>query len=491
MGSFQRLVVFLIVLLSFSLPTRSTAQTISEFEQVEVLLWPEYDRPEVLVIQKLRLKENTSLPAKVQLSLPSSVGAPHAIAEWNSDGSIGEELAWIPVAQGEELIIEVETPTSGIWLEYYDLMEMNGTARSYLFELGESLAADVTQYDILHPPASQGMTVTPAGMERVDANGALHTSGDLVRNSVEGNPQVSFNYINPAAVSLPPFTLAGDLQTFEDLLVTMWPEFDRDDTLIIYQVALPEEASLPSQIRLPVPTHFGDPSAVAFRNSAGDLVLASHSIEEQGDWSVLKVETESPFVWVEFYTDLWVEDGGRAFNFLWPGGMQINSLGYSIQQPALGTGMLVSPRGTFSQGEDDLVYFAGTLGSFSGEEQAHISFSYENPTGTLTVDVEVPPQAIERPQETQGGTPSLESLLPYLLAALGLVLVVGGVLMFLRGRETKRSAKRPRQRKRSKEPRTEADQRELDPYSVFCHVCGTQSSTSDRFCRQCGTQLRR
>ena len=64
----------------FFFPLLALAQTDTEVEQFEVILWPEYDRPNILVINKVRFTDETSLPATVSLVIPKTAGEPHAVA---------------------------------------------------------------------------------------------------------------------------------------------------------------------------------------------------------------------------------------------------------------------------------------------------------------------------------------------------------------------------------------------------------------------------
>jgi hypothetical protein len=83
-------IVAIIGMISF-LPLLARAQTDTEVEQLEVLLWPEYDRPELLAIQKIRFTPDTDLPATIQLFIPASARTPHAVAAWLPDGTLGED----------------------------------------------------------------------------------------------------------------------------------------------------------------------------------------------------------------------------------------------------------------------------------------------------------------------------------------------------------------------------------------------------------------
>ncbi len=61
--------IILLILLCFSFPAQ--AQQAISFSSVVVDLWPEFDRPEMLVIYHLTLSPSVSLPADVTLQIPA------------------------------------------------------------------------------------------------------------------------------------------------------------------------------------------------------------------------------------------------------------------------------------------------------------------------------------------------------------------------------------------------------------------------------------
>jgi len=44
-----------------------SGQSTVVFDQVMIEIWPEYDRPDVLVIYRIQLADNVSLPVQVSL----------------------------------------------------------------------------------------------------------------------------------------------------------------------------------------------------------------------------------------------------------------------------------------------------------------------------------------------------------------------------------------------------------------------------------------
>lgn len=110
-------VFFLTLFLLF--PSAVQAQQAVELDSVQVSLWPEYDRPSLLVIYDLTLSPKTSLPANLQLRIPRSAGEPYAVAMSSADGSL-VNMAHESRIAGDWLWVSFTTPVPEVRIEYYD-----------------------------------------------------------------------------------------------------------------------------------------------------------------------------------------------------------------------------------------------------------------------------------------------------------------------------------------------------------------------------------
>ncbi len=288
---------------------------------------------------------------------------------------------------------------------------------------------------------------------------------------------VAGSFLGPAPA------LAQGPPQIERLDLSFWPEFDQAAVLVIYRAELAASTQLPTTVRVPIPADVGDPFAVARLGPDGNLLNANYTrtVEESRAW--IAVETDSLVIWVEFYTDLTIENDLRRFEFAWPGGMTVAQGSFEVQQPASAEDLQITPAPeTQRVGDDGLLYFSAPLESIAAGTGPLISFNYRNPSGSLSADLFQSAPALGRPEPTFGDTPELARLTPWLIAgALALVLGAGGYLVMSRRRAPVR---RPRRRRRAK-PES------VDPATAFCHNCGTPAGVSDRFCRNCGTPLRR
>lgn len=292
-----------------------------------------------------------------------------------------------------------------------------------------------------------------------------------------------------AAVLLPaiPSTAAAQGSTeVESVQVSLWPEYDRGDVLVIYRVILPASTSLPAQVRLPIPADAPELTAAAFRAGSGGLLNAPYDRIEGDQADVIEFAAEGTELQIEFYLPLPAVDDLRQFSFTWPGELEAGDFAYEIQQPVGAQEMNVDPAPT-SQSTDaqGLTYHLVDLGPLSAADRPEVSFRYRKNTSQLTTEV-APLVGLATPAPAAAFAVDVGGILPWVVLVAGLSLVIGGVVYFLRNRQEDRPA---RPRHRSTRPSADDDDR-VDASPVFCHNCGTQASASDRFCRQCGTALR-
>jgi hypothetical protein len=268
--------------------------------------------------------------------------------------------------------------------------------------------------------------------------------------------------------------------------VSLWPEFDRPEVLIIYRLRLAAAEELPARVAIPIPANLSSLNAVATRAQDGSLVNASYTQETSGDTTRLLVDSDSPDIQVEFYVPMERVGGQRSFRFTWPGGLAAASFVFDVQQPVEATEFTLTPPGeSQAVGEFNLTYHRVAIGAIDETSTPTVSGTYNRTTDRLTSDFLGGQTPLGTPEAPGGRTPDLTAYLPYGLLALGLLLLAGGGIYYFR---TARPAARPRPRHR----RTSADGGDqLDASPVYCHNCGALASATDFFCRRCGTQLRR
>ncbi len=131
MGEIFRGIGLLLLSLVAGLPLSARAQQSITLKQLDVALWPEYDRPEMLVIYRLELAPEVNLPVDLAIRMPVAAGNPNAVAARQLDGML-LNLAYQRRVEGEWAIIEFTTNMPEVQVEYYDpSLSRDGARRHY------------------------------------------------------------------------------------------------------------------------------------------------------------------------------------------------------------------------------------------------------------------------------------------------------------------------------------------------------------------------
>lgn len=229
----------------------------------------------------------------------------------------------------------------------------------------------------------------------------------------------------PGAVTRLPATPATTLAQLE---ISLWPEYDRSAMLVLYRVTLGAGSKLPATVTLPIPAIVGQPHAVATAGEQGRLLNAQFTREVEGEWARITILTDSPAVQLEYYAELTIEPPRRRFVFSWPGGPEIRSLAFDVQQPPTATGLTLVPAAT-AQGAhpDGLTYHRAELGSLKAGQPARLEVAYEKASDALSAAAQPPVNAPPAPAAAAApaATPApSEATDPALLIVFGLVAVV-------------------------------------------------------------------
>jgi hypothetical protein len=152
---------FLTVLIPLFLVTVAQAQGPLRLSEVEVDLWPEYDRPDVLVIYHVKLSSDVTLPVDVILQIPAVSGDPHAVAVRQMDGGL-LNAAYERRVEGAWALIEVTATMPEIQLEYYDpQIDTEDDLHLYAYTWLSDYSVDTMRIVIQQPVGASQMSVEP------------------------------------------------------------------------------------------------------------------------------------------------------------------------------------------------------------------------------------------------------------------------------------------------------------------------------------------
>ncbi len=267
----------------------------------------------------------------------------------------------------------------------------------------------------------------------------------------------------------------------DSIQIQFWPEYDRSNMLILYDIFLSEDTPLPVELHFSIPVAAGTPNAVAVI-SEGSLVNAEYSMEQVGAWNEISVISDSNIIHIEYYDPgLEINGSGRNFDYLWIGDHAVETIEFKVQKPPTASNLELSLPKSSPETSEGLTYYYAVLSNLEIGENASFSLSYDKSDDLLTAQ-----NAIADPPQNDSEPLSFDQFdFRWLLGALGVGLIGYGIYNSMRTNKPKRKKSRKSNIKRSRSSgsRTKAGK-------VFCHNCGAGGDKNDKFCRECGEKRR-
>jgi len=156
------LLLSLLVLLAPSLGrTQSPATGI---ESLHIGIWPDYDRPSVLVLLTGDLGAGAALPASVALPVPADARV-NAVARVDESGKMIDDIAYH--AGGGRLVLT--TPDPHFRVEYYFDYRIEGGERTFEFTWLADVAVDRLEVRVQQPAAADFLLTVPKATDVAQA----------------------------------------------------------------------------------------------------------------------------------------------------------------------------------------------------------------------------------------------------------------------------------------------------------------------------------
>lgn len=271
--------------------------------------------------------------------------------------------------------------------------------------------------------------------------------------------------------------------TLASMNVQLWPEYDQPSMLVITDFTAAANTKFPVDVNFRIPL---DANLIAVAGYAEDGNLINAVFEgptASGEWQVFTVTLEAATARFEYYQPITFSGNQRVFSYLWDGDYAVDAFDMRVLEPADTTLLTTVPKLNSISQENGLKYFKGESVKLAAGEQFTLNLQYNKTTDTLIASSQgVQPSAPV--DENTPGRVSLNNYLPYVIGGVGVLLIAGGFVYYLRsGRST---SKKSRRRAHSTNTENEEEDEEL-----YCPQCGTRAKPNDRFCRVCGGRIRR
>jgi len=266
------------------------------------------------------------------------------------------------------------------------------------------------------------------------------------------------------------------------LQVQLWPEYDQPSMLVIYDFQVSSGTELPVGVSIKFPKD-ANLIAVALHGADGSLLNADY-LESTGDetWQSVVVQIQSPTTYrIEYYQSLTRSGDRRQFSYRWTGESAVQDFGISVRMPADATAISSDPELQTTQAAGDTAFLENDFGPLKAGEHFALDLNYTRSSEALTASQ----GDLQPTQPLDSSTPGrvmLSNYVPYILGALGFVLIAGAFLYFWQS--SRGGASREKRRHGS------AHSAAQGTGDVYCNQCGTRAQPGDRFCRVCGTRLR-
>ncbi len=188
------MVLLMLLPLFVSMPVQ--AQSSTQLDRLEVDLWPEYDRPDVLVIYRVTLAPQTALPARLSLRIPKEVDKPSNLAMKDVDGFLYNIDNYTMTQDGDWQTINFSSPSLEIQMEYYDpTIKRVSPARSYKYIWPGDYAVKYLAFQVQQPINSSNMLILPEmGSGRVGADGLTYYDIVAGQKTVDSQYALQISY---------------------------------------------------------------------------------------------------------------------------------------------------------------------------------------------------------------------------------------------------------------------------------------------------------
>ncbi len=154
-------ILILILLAAFVLPATGSAQAPLKLSSLEINIWPEYDKPSVLVIYNISLPSNVNPPVNISLRIPASAGEPNGVAAVQVDGTL-LKLDYTLKAEGDWIAVNFTATMPEEQVEYYDpSLSKQGDTRHFVYTWPGDYAVDSLTVQVQQPYGASNMQITP------------------------------------------------------------------------------------------------------------------------------------------------------------------------------------------------------------------------------------------------------------------------------------------------------------------------------------------
>lgn len=273
------------------------------------------------------------------------------------------------------------------------------------------------------------------------------------------------------------------------LLVELWPEYDRPETLVIYRGELTTDTPLPAQLSFLLPSHIDTIHAVAIEQNGQlfQIDQAAIQLTTGGDHSILTFSVTNRAFQFEYYDPrlLTIQNQRRQLNFRFGTPFDIEQTTIEVQQPLQADDFAVSPTPNRTLTDNNgLTYHLLDLAGLQLGEAFSVNATYLRNTDEPSMQLL---GLLPATPATDAASP--RAWLGYLMIGLGFVLLLGSGYWWFSTHQAAEGLATVSVGQTKKSAGNLKVTRTADT-TGFCHRCGAALRREAKFCHVCGTARR-
>jgi len=288
----------------------------------------------------------------------------------------------------------------------------------------------------------------------------------------------------------------ADTLRISQMEISIWPEYDRPETLVIYRISFSSLTDFPARVSIRIPSSSGAPYLVAMKDLDGLLYDLEYTLISDGSWNRIEFITSSPDLQIEFYDPVnQLTDAKHEYSYRWVSDYPIDALTLEVQKPKFATTMTTEPdlgAGVVNT-DDGLTYYTADIGEISQGVILNLKLSYLKTNDELSASL-MTVHAVNPIENQNGpmyiGKEILQSVVENQTLTTTIVLLLAAILLFIVVSLLSSRFNKVRLPVRKTKPNEESDPADsVEKSQVYCHQCGKRARPGDLFCRVCGSKL--
>lgn len=235
LGELWRLLGVGLTLFFLGQSTAMAQTAVNQLKSLEIELWPEFDRPETLVIYHVELPTETALPAQVTFQLPGYLEKMHVVAVERNGGLVEMPPdAFELRLEGDQRLLTITASAPRLQFEYYDpaILKKEGSKRDLKFDFTASYAAEKFTFRVQEPGQAENFTTTPAASTSFSGtDGFKYHTIEIAGLAANEQITLAARYTKPTNELSAPVTVGANAEHAADLPAVSEPPANQNLTI--------------------------------------------------------------------------------------------------------------------------------------------------------------------------------------------------------------------------------------------------------------------